>query len=128
MIGRPALPICLFATITSLTFAMVAVGQERTSRDVLTLDRAIELARANNRETKRARFDIDRQREASAEAKTQYYPRFDTYLLGTELLQPLDFTIKAGQLGTYAATGPIPSKNTDLHTPARPGLPDLLYQ
>jgi hypothetical protein len=54
-----------------------------------TLDRAIELARANNRETKRAQFDIDRQREASAEAKTSYYPRFDAYLLGTELLGPL---------------------------------------
>jgi outer membrane protein TolC len=103
-----------------LTCAMAALGQERPPADVLTLDRAIELARANNRETKRAKFDIDRQREITAEAKTSLYPRFDTYLLGTELLQPLDFTIKAGQLGTYAATGPIPSKNTDLHTPARP--------
>jgi outer membrane protein TolC len=35
-------------------------------------------------------------------------------------LQPLDFTIKAGQLGTYPSTGPIPGKNMDLHTPARP--------
>jgi outer membrane protein TolC len=99
---------------------MVALGQERTSGDVLTLDRAIELARANNRASERARLDIDRQREATAEAKTALYPRFDTYLLGTQLLQPLDFTIKAGQLGTYPSTGPIPSKNMDLHTPARP--------
>jgi outer membrane protein len=120
MIGRHLIRICFLAAISMLTCAMAALGQERPPADVLTLDRAIELARANNRETKRARFDIDGQREALAEAKTQYYPRFDTYLLGTELLQPLDFTIKAGQLGTYAATGPIPSKNTDLHTPARP--------
>jgi outer membrane protein TolC len=120
MIGRPTIRICLVAVITSLTFAMAASGEERTSGDLLTLDRAIELARTNNRETKRAKFDIDRQREASAEAKTQLYPRFDTYLLGTELLQPLDFTIKAGELGTYSSTGPIPSSNTDLHTPARP--------
>jgi outer membrane protein len=112
--------VCLFASIISLVFAIASSGQERTSGDVLTLDRAIELARANNRETKRAKFDIDRQREASAEAKTQLYPRFDTYLLGTELLQPLDFTIKAGQLGTYPSTGPIPSSNIDLHTPGRP--------
>jgi outer membrane protein TolC len=112
--------ICFLVAIPSLTFAMAAVGQERTFGDVLTLDRAIELARANNRETKRAKFDIDRQREASAEAKTALYPRFDTYLLGTQLLQPLDFTIKTGQLGTYPSTGPIPSSNIDLHTPARP--------
>src|SRR5260370_30723150 len=99
---------------------MAAAGQERTSGDVLTLDRALELARANNRETKRAKFDIDRQREASAEAKTLYYPRFDTYFLGTDLLTPLDFSIGAGQLGTYPSTGPIPNSNINLHTPARP--------
>ncbi len=120
MIGRHLMRICFLAAIPSLTFAMAALGQERTSGDVLTLDRAIELARANNRKTKLAKFDIDRQREASAEAKTQYYPRFDTYLLGTQLLQPLDFTIKAGQLGTYPSTGPIPGSNINLHTPARP--------
>jgi outer membrane protein len=115
------LRICfLAAALSSLTFAMTALGQERPSGDILTLDRAIELARANNRDTRRAKFDIDRQRETSAEAKTQYYPRFDAYLLGTELLTPLDFTIKAGQLGTYPATGPIPGSNIDLHTPARP--------
>jgi outer membrane protein TolC len=111
---------CLLAAIPGLSFAMVAQGQEQTSNYVLTLDRAIELARANNRETNRAKIDIDRQREAWAEAKTQYYPRFDVYLLGTQLLQPLDFTIKTGQLGTYPATGPIPGSITDLHTPARP--------
>jgi len=110
----------LFASVALLTFAMVALGQEGTSGDVLTLDRAIELARANNRASERAKLDIDRQREASAEAKTALYPRFDTYLLGTQLLQPLDFTIKAGQLGTYPSTGPVPSKDMDLHTPARP--------
>jgi outer membrane protein TolC len=111
---------CFFATIVLSTFGMVALSQERTSGDVLTLDRAIDLARANNRETKRAKFDIDRQRDITAEAKTALYPRFDTYLLGTELLQPLDFTIKAGQLGSFPSTGPIPSSNIDLHTPARP--------
>jgi outer membrane protein TolC len=120
MFFRHLIRICLFAAIPSLTCAMAALGQERPPGDVLTLNRSIELARANNRETKRAKLDIDRQREASSEAKTQYYPRFDTYLLGTQLLQPLDFTIKKGQLGTYPATGPIPSSNTDLHTPARP--------
>ena len=120
MIGRHLIRICVLAAVPSLTFAMAAWGQERTSGDVLTLERAIELARANNRETKRAKFDIDRQREASEEAKTAFYPRFDTYLLGTELLQPLDFTIGTGQLGTYPSTGPIPSSKINLHTPARP--------
>jgi outer membrane protein TolC len=120
MFFRRLIRICLFAAIPSVTFVMGARGQERTSGEVLTLDRAIELARANNRETKRAKFDIDRQREATAEVKTSYYPRFDTYLLGTQLLGPLNFTIGAGQLGTYPSTGPIPGSDINLHTPARP--------
>jgi outer membrane protein TolC len=120
MIGRPTIRTCLFATIPSLAIAMGALAQGRASGEVLTLDRAIELARANNRETKRTKLDIDRQREASAEAETSYYPRFDTYLLGTQLLGPLNFTIGAGQLGTYPSTGPIPGSDINLHTPARP--------
>jgi outer membrane protein len=119
MIGRNSRHACLLAATTSLMLAMAASGQERTE-NVLTLNQAIELARANNRETKRAKFEIDKQREASAEARTSYFPRFDTYLLATELLTPLDFTIKAGQLGTFPSTGPIPSSNVDLHTAARP--------
>ncbi len=120
MFFRRLIPSGLFVAIAGLTFMIAALGQERGSGDVLALDRAIELARAHNRATERAKLDIGRQREATAEAKTALYPRFDTYLLGTQLLQPLDFTIKAGQLGTYPSTGPIPSKNMDLHTPARP--------
>jgi outer membrane protein len=120
MFFRRLIRICLFAAIPSVTFVMGARGQERTSGEVLTLDRAIELARANNRDTRRAKFDIDRQREASAEAKTSYYPRFDAYLLATQLLGPLNFTIGAGQLGTYPSTGPIPGSDINLHTPARP--------
>ena len=61
MIRRHSLRTCLFAAIFSLTVAMAAPGQERTSEDILTLDRAIELARTNNRVNKRAKFDIDRQ-------------------------------------------------------------------
>jgi outer membrane protein len=120
MIGRSAIHSSLLMAIASLTLVMAAAAQEPAPKKVLSLDHAIELARANNRDNKVAKLDIDRQREASAEAKTSFYPRFDTYLLGTELLTPLDFTIRAGQLGTFPSTGPIPSSNVDLHTPARP--------
>src|SRR5260370_2781562 len=97
MIGRRSIRICLLATIALLMFTIAAPAQERASENVLTLDQAIELARANNRETKRAKFEIDKQREASAEAKTSLFPRFDTYLLATELLTPLDSTLKPAQ-------------------------------
>ena len=120
MIGRSAIHSSLLMAVASLTLVMAAAAQEPAPKEVLSLDQAIALARANNRENKVAKIDIERQREASAEAKTSLYPRFDTYLLATELLTPLDFTIRAGQLGTFPSTGPIPSSNVDLHTPARP--------
>jgi len=119
MIGRHSTCTCLFAAIASLQLAMAAAGQQRTE-DVLTLDGATSLARSHNRELKQAGLEIHKQKEAFSEAKTQLYPRFDTYFLASELLTPLDFTIKSGTFGTFPATGPIPAKDSVIHTPARP--------
>src|SRR6267142_1352398 len=119
MIGRNSMRGCLLVAVTSLTLTTAAAGQERTE-NVLTLDQAIELARSHNRELKQAGLEIHKQQEAFSEARTQLYPRFDTYFLGSELLTPLDFTIKSGTFGTFPATGPIPAKDSVIHTPARP--------
>jgi outer membrane protein TolC len=119
MIGRNSILGCLLVVGTSLILTMAAPGQER-SENVLTLDQAIELARAHNRELKQAGLEIHKQQEAFSEAKTQLYPRFDTYFLASELLTPLNFTIKSGTFGSFPATGPIPAKDSQIHTPARP--------
>jgi outer membrane protein TolC len=87
---------------------------------VLTLDEAVRLAKSNNRDLKVWGLDVGKQREAFGEAKTHLYPRFDTSVLAAQLLTPIDFTIKKGQLGTFSGTGPIPGSDTNLHTPARP--------
>ena len=87
---------------------------------VLTLEEALLLARSNNRDLKQYGLDVGKQQEALGEAKTHSYPRFDTSVLAAQLLTPLDFTIKKGQLGTFSGTGPIPGSDTNLHTPARP--------
>jgi len=84
------------------------------------LEEAVSLARSHNRELKQAGLEIHKQQEAVSEAKTLLYPRFDTYFLASELLTPLDFTIRSGALGTFPATGPIPAKDSKIHTPARP--------
>jgi len=94
-------------------------AQEEPPRP-LSLEEAVSLARSHNRELKQAGLEIHKQKEAFSEAKTQLYPRFDTYFLASELLTPLDFTIKSGTFGTFPATGPIPAKDSVIHTPARP--------
>jgi outer membrane protein TolC len=84
------------------------------------MEEAVSLARSHNRELKQAEVEIHKQKEAFSEAKTQLYPRFDTYFLASELLTPLDFTIRSGTFGTFPATGPIPARDSKIHTPARP--------
>jgi outer membrane protein TolC len=84
------------------------------------LEEAVSLVRSHNRELKQAGLEIHKQKEVFGEARTQLYPRFDTYFLASELLKPLDFTIPPGTFGTFPATGPIPAKESQIHTPARP--------
>src|SRR5580700_7568025 len=93
---------------------------QTTDGALLTLDEALQLAKSNNRDLKQFGLEVGKQREALGGAKTNFYPRFDTSVLGAELLAPLDFTIQKGQFGTFPGTGPIPGSNSDLHTPARP--------
>jgi len=106
----------LFAALCQIPFAKA----QTSGGAVLTLEEALQLARSHNRDLKVSGLDVGKQRETLGEAKTHLYPRFDTSVLGAQLLAPLDFTIKKGQLGSFSATGPIPGSNTDLHTPARP--------
>src|SRR6266478_3499137 len=106
----------LVAALCQFQFAVA----QTNGATVLTLEEALLLARSNNRDLKQFGFDVGKQREALAEAKTHLYPRFDTSVLAAQLLAPLDFTINKGQFGTFSGTGPIPGSNTDLHTPARP--------
>ena len=99
--------------------ASVIRGQEEPPK-LLSMEEAVSLARSYNRELKQAEVEIHKQKEAFSEAKTQLYPRFDTYFLASELLTPLDFTIRSGTFGTFPATGPIPARDSKIHTPARP--------
>ena len=112
------------ARVLSIAFlvAMLRAASTRGQEPAkpLTLEEAVSLARSHNRELKQAGLEIHKQQEAVSEAKTLLYPRFDTYFLASELLTPLDFTIRSGALGTFPATGPIPAKDSKIHTPARP--------
>src|SRR5258706_4292311 len=105
--------------ITALGLSPCA-HEQTSGGEILTLDEAIALARSNNRDLKQYGFDISKRREALGAAKSELYPRFDASVLAAQLLTPIDFTIKAGQLGSFPATGPVPGSDTNLHTPARP--------
>src|SRR5260370_28982336 len=112
--------------MSAITILIAAVGlslcanAQTNGGDVLTLDVAIQLARSNNRQLKQFGIDVDRQREVFNAEKAHLYPRIDSCVLAAQLLTQIDFTVNAGQLGSFPSTGPIPGSNIDLHTPARP--------
>ena len=87
------------------------------SPPVLTLDEAIALAIKGNRQVQIGALDVSKAGEATAEARTARLPQFKTYILGGVALNPINFTIPQGALGTYPTVGPIPGKDANITTP-----------
>src|SRR6266481_5807922 len=106
--------------MSAIVCVLLAICAASARAQVLTLEEAIVIARSDNRDLRRSGLDVINQREAAGEVKTLLFPRLETSVLASELLSPIDFTIKKGQLGTFPDTGPIPGSDTNLHTPARP--------
>ena len=98
-----------------------ARGQDATSPpvEVLTLDRAIALAEAGNRQIKIASEELDKANEAVLAARTERLPQFHVDALASELLAPLKFEFDKGVLGDVNGS-PVPASNVDVTMPRRP--------
>ena len=86
---------------------------------LLTLDDAVSIALENNRLVKNSSLEARKFDFRVDTAKSRRLPQFQFAVLGGELLQPFNFNIPAGTLGSYPGTGPIPSTNSNIHTPAQ---------
>jgi outer membrane protein TolC len=84
----------------------------------LSLDEAVSLAQANNRQVKIAALTAAIDADKIAEARTYRLPSLSVYALGSALLTPVDFTFQKGVFGQFAGIGPVPPTNTKIHTPA----------
>ena len=111
----------LLATILVVP-AIGVRAQEHEPRpiEVLGLDRAVTMALGSNRQLQIAALDVERAQQRVAEARTRRLPTFSTYVLAGQLITSLDFTVKAGQFGTFSNTGPVPSTDTKLSTRRQP--------
>jgi len=98
----------------------VAAQPEAGDVPVLTLDRAVAIALANNRNVRNAALNVDVSRQQLLVVKTKRLPSFSAYVFGGETLTNITYTVKEGQFGTYPATGPIPAENTPISTPGTP--------
>ena len=110
----------LLATMLALRIGLSAQAPESRSVEVLGLDRAVAMALDSNRQLKIAALDVERAQERVAEARSKRLPAFSTYVLESQLISSLDFSIRAGQFGTFNAVGPVPSTDTKITTPRQP--------
>jgi outer membrane protein len=107
-------------------FSIVASGQHTVAQKdsdaapVLTLDEALTMALANNRNVKIASLGVDASRQQILLAKTRRFPSVSTYVFGGESLTTIGLTIKAGQFGSPKATGPIPAQDTTISSSQTP--------
>jgi len=109
---RGILGIVLFLILASVLF-----GEEQPKTgEVLTLDRAIAIAVANNRQVRIASLEVQKATLEWENGKTKRLPSFSADLYGSGLLAPISFTIDEGALGNFPSTGPIPDKRTHITT------------
>ena len=119
---RSVLSLFFLALFVFLTFGSSTTrAQDGTAAATpLTLEQAISLAQANNRQIKNAILTVSMDEDQIAEAHTYRLPSMNVYALGSQLLTPVDFTFQKGVFGDFPGIGPVPGKDTKIHTPLRP--------
>jgi len=100
--------------------ARPATQDDSAEPELLTIDQAVKLALADNRDLKIVALDLDISKDKVQQAKTKRYPAFNVYTFASQLLSPIAFEVPAGQFGSYPGIGPIPATNTNISTPAQP--------
>jgi outer membrane protein len=83
---------------------------------LLTLDAAVSLALADNRQVKISALEAEKSEHEVNIARSRRLPQFHVDALEGSLLRPFDFTFPAGSFGTYPGTGPIPSTDAKIRT------------
>lgn len=97
-----------------------AQGPVAPDADLLTLDRAVELAVRGNRELASAGIEVDKAGDRLAETHTKRFPSVNLYVLGSQNLTPINFKFAQGVFGTFPGIGPVPATDTSISTPRQP--------
>jgi outer membrane protein len=112
--------LALLLTILAFGSPIGSFAQQGTQEvPLLTLDDAVSIALSNNRLVKNSALEAQKYDFQVSTMRSKRLPHFQFSVLGGELLQPFDFTFAKGTFGTYPSTGPIPSTEAKVHTPAR---------
>ena len=110
----------LLTIVTCLSPVGLLAQQVTSDAPLLTLDEAVSIALAKNRLVKNSVLEAGKYDFQVSTARSRRLPHFQIAALGGQLLQPFDFTFGRGVFGTYPGIGPVPGKQSKVHTPAQP--------
>jgi len=96
--------------LIACTLLPSAAQQTSSPVPLLTLNGAIQLALAGNRDLKIANLEVEKSKWQVAAAKTRRLPGFKTYIFGSGSLTDASFLFKEGSLGKFHGE-PIPSSD-----------------
>jgi outer membrane protein TolC len=88
----------------------------------LTLEQAVALALRENRQIKVAMLELDKFSDRLAVAKTHRLPHFEFSVLAAQLINPVEFNFKKGDLGFLTGVGPVPGTDVTVKAPRRPAF------
>ena len=112
--------LALLLAILAFASPMRTLAQQDTQdAPLLTLEDAVSIALSNNRLVKNSILEAGKYDFQVSTARSRRMPHFQFAAIGGELLHPFDFTFPKGAFGTYPGTGPIPSTEAKVHTPAQ---------
>src|SRR5246127_2495004 len=112
-------PLLLLLTIFAVAPIWSVAQSSSPEVPMLTLEDAVSIALANNRTVMNSGLEAQKYDFQLSSMRSRRLPHFQFSVLGGELLQPFDFTFSKGVFGTYPGTGPVPSTNAKVHTPAQ---------
>jgi len=114
---RPVLALTLAAcTIAGMTPARA--GEPAPAADVLTLEQAVTLALAGNRDVRNAALEVVKAESDLGAFKTKALPSFNLYAIESKTLDDVNVRVPAGAFGDFPGTGPIPADDTEVTTKA----------
>jgi outer membrane protein TolC len=94
-------------------------AQESAAPPILTVDQAVQIALAGNRDLKIAELTVESSKWQVASTKTNRLPAISTYLLGSGSLTSPTFLFKKGSLGKV---GGLPVPESDSRIPLSSGM------
>ncbi len=102
---------------TTIPNAWAQAPKVDSAPPLLTLDEAVRIASGKNRDVQISELDVTKAGEKVAQARTNYWPKLDAYVLAGTSLNSVNFTVPAGTFGSFPATGPIPATESFIRTP-----------